>query len=128
DVTGLELRLHRGSSLSGVVTVESASDLNGAPKFSEVSVGVGVSSLSLTGPLSNQLKTGPDGSFRVTGLQPGSAHFFLMTYPPPKGLSLVRVERDGIEQTGGVEIKASEQVSGVKVIFGYGTGVVRGQV
>lgn len=128
DVVDLEIKVYRGSSLSGVVTVESKSDQNTMPKPSDVSIGVSVLAQSLTTPRSNQINIAPDGSFRATGLRPGIAHFFIATYPPPKGLSLVRVERDGVEQQGGVEIRAGEQVSGVKVILGYGTGIIRGQV
>jgi hypothetical protein len=124
----LEIKVYRGSSLSGVVTVYSESDQNAVPKSSDLSIGVSVLAQSLTTPRSNQINIAPDGSFRATGLRPGIAHFFIATYPPPKGLSLVRVERDGVEQQGGVEIRAGEQVSGVKVILGYGTGIIRGQV
>lgn len=128
DVTGLEVKVHRGSSLSGVITLEGGTDQNAVPHISEPGLGVSVSSLSLAAPHSNKINIGPDGSFRVKGLRPGNAHFFLMTYPPPKGLALLRVERDGVEQRGGVEIRAGEQVSGINVVFGYGTGIIRGQV
>jgi carboxypeptidase family protein len=128
DVTGLEIKVHRGSSLSGVITVEGESAQDTVPKLSGVGIGVSVLSQSLTTPHSNQITVGPDGSFRAKGLRPGNAHFFIMTYLPPKGLALLRVERDGVEQPDGVEIRAGEQVSGVKVTFGYGTGIIRGQV
>jgi Carboxypeptidase regulatory-like domain len=129
DVTGLEIKVHLGSSLSGVVAIEGESNQDAAPKLADLRIGTSVSSpQSVTAPRSTPLVVGPDGSFRAKGLQPGKANFFLMMYPAPKGLFLVRVERDGVEQQGGVEIVAGEQVSGVKVILGYGTGVIRGQV
>lgn len=39
-----------------------------------------------------------------------------------------RVERDGISQPRGLEIKDSEPVTGVRVLIGYGNGTVRGLV
>jgi protocatechuate 3,4-dioxygenase beta subunit len=128
DVAGLEIKVHRGSSLSGVVAIEGASDQESAPKLSDVPLDVSVYSEPVTAPRSHTINVGPDGSFRATGLPPGKANFFISQYPAPKGLSLLRVERDGVEQQGGVEISAGEQVFGVKVVLGYGTGVIRAQV
>jgi hypothetical protein len=128
DVTGLEIKVQRGSSVSGVVIIEGGSDQDAAPKLSELGIGVAVSSPSLTTPRSNLANLGADGGFRAKGLRPGNAHFFLTTYPPPKGLELLRVERGGVEQPGGVEIRAGEEVSGVRVVLGYATGIIRGQV
>ena len=51
-----------------------------------------------------------------------------MYYPAPKGLALLRVERDGVEQKNGIEVGSGEEISGVKVVFAYGTGAIRGQV
>jgi len=51
-----------------------------------------------------------------------------MYYPAPKGLALLRVERDGVEQKNGIEVGSGEEISGVKIVFGYGTGAIRGQV
>jgi hypothetical protein len=42
--------------------------------------------------------------------------------------AILRVERDGLVQPRGVEIKLGEQTTGVKVIVGYGTGSIRGEV
>lgn len=126
DVTGLEIKVHRGSSLSGVVILEG--DQIGAPKLSDMRIGVSVRSDSLIPPFSSAISIGPDGSFRAKGLRSGNVSFFLTTYPPPKGVSLLRVEPYGVEQPGVVVIAPGEQVTGVKVIFGYGTGIIRGQV
>jgi hypothetical protein len=83
----------------------------------------GVSAPSLAPILIN-----PDGSFRITGLRPGKVRIVLGGMPAPKGFVLLRVEREGSVQRDGVEIGAGETVSGVRVVIGYGTGVVRGEV
>jgi hypothetical protein len=51
-----------------------------------------------------------------------------MSYPAPKGVDLVRVEREGIVQKNGIEVGLEEEITGVKIVFGYGTGIIRGQV
>jgi hypothetical protein len=128
DVTGIEIKVHQGSTLSGVVAIEGANDQEGAPKLSDLRIGVYVFSQSVTAPRFSSLSVAGDGSFRATGLQAGKATFYLAMEREPKGLSLLRVARDGADQTGGVEIAAGEQVSGIRVVFGYGTGVIRGLV
>lgn len=127
DVPGLEIKVHRGSAITGVVVVEGEAPED-APKLSNLRIDANVTSQSISAPRFAPINVAPDGTFRTTGLQPGKAFFYIAMYPRPKGLSLVRVERDGVEQSEGVEISAGEQVTGVKLVLGYGTGMIRGQV
>jgi len=78
------------------------------------------------------------GRFQVVGLPPGRGSILIQR--APLGFALLRVERDGIEVknisyhpkdetwSGGIELKPGEQVGGVRVVLGYGTGSIRGQV
>lgn len=128
DVAGLVIKLRRGSTLTGTVVVEGASPPEGTSKVSGLPLNVVVASQYIATPLSATVNVGADGSFRATGLRPGKVGFHFYSYPMPKGLSLLRVERDGVEQTDGIEIGPGEQVSGVKVVVMFGTGAIRGQV
>jgi hypothetical protein len=47
---------------------------------------------------------------------------------PPKGLTLVRTEVDGIEQREGIEVSAGSKITGVRLVFAYGAGSIRGEV
>jgi Carboxypeptidase regulatory-like domain len=127
DVAGLEIKVHRGSSIIGNVVIEGAEGQQGAPRLSDVRVGISSSSMNVA-PRSGLLSIAPDGSFRAIGLPRGIANFSVFTYPANKGLTLLRVERDGVEQKNGIEIGLAEEISGVKVILAYGTGAIRGQV
>ncbi|HKG81415.1 MAG TPA: carboxypeptidase regulatory-like domain-containing protein [Pyrinomonadaceae bacterium] len=131
DVTGLTIRLIRGASLAGVVVFESE-DKAGLQKFPQLQLrafvpgpnGSGFSN-SASSPIS------PDGSFRLAGLPSGTANIMLggVAGPfPPKGLSISRIERDGVVVPRGLEIKESEQVTGLRVVVAYGTGTIRGVV
>lgn len=127
DVAGIEIKVHRGSSISGTVIIEGAEDQPGAPRLSDLRVSVSSGSLNVA-PMGRSVTVAADGSFRTAGLPRGIANFRLAMYPPPKGLSFLRMERDGVEQKNGIEVGLAEEISGVKVIFGYGTGAIRGQV
>ena len=129
DVGGLEVRIHKGSSLSGVVAIEGVSDRAVAARLMQ--------RLALTAHVDRQeglmppryerVAVNADGSFHVTGLRPGRA-FLHMAYPQVKGLMLRRTELNGAEQHGGVEVPADSHVTGVRVVFVYGTASVRGQI
>ncbi|MEK6286057.1 MAG: carboxypeptidase-like regulatory domain-containing protein [Acidobacteriota bacterium] len=127
DVAGLEIKVRRGSTIIGSVIIEGAEGQRGAPPLSEVRVGIS-SGLVNAAPRNRLLSIAADGSFRVTGLPRGVANFHVFTYPSNTGLTLVRVERDGVEQKNGVEIGVAGEISGVRVVFAYGSGTIRGQV
>jgi len=126
DITGLVVKVHVGSSIVGNVIIEGADNRPGAPRLSDVRLGVSSGSLSVA-PRNTPVRIALDGSFRITGLPRGTAAFS-MYYPASKGLALIRVERDGVEQKNGIEVGSGEEISDVKVVLAYGTGTIRGQV
>ncbi|MBA3243009.1 MAG: carboxypeptidase regulatory-like domain-containing protein [Acidobacteria bacterium] len=129
DVTGIEVKIHRGSTLSGVVHIEGVRDRAMLAKLlQEANITASVDARNeLSAPRWGRAKLAPDGSFLLRGLRPGKLRLS-MGWPPVKGLSLLRVEREGIEQREGVEIAEGAQVSGVRVVLAYGSSVIRGQV
>jgi hypothetical protein len=44
------------------------------------------------------------------------------------GLSISRVERDGIVQPRGLEIKGEEEITGIRLVLKYASGVIRGSI
>lgn len=69
-----------------------------------------------------------DGSFRIGGLSPGKALMYVYSVENfnRHSFNQPRVERDGVDQTQGVEIPPGQSVSNVRVFISYGTGVIRG--
>lgn len=130
DVTGLVVKIRRGSSISGVAVIEGSSDRAVQAKLSQVRIGHWTESAALVTPtFRNGIMVNADGSFRINGVRAGKVRLFMNSWPPPKGLSLLRVERDGVEQRAGIlEVPAGGEVTGVRLVFEYGAGVVRGQV
>ena len=133
DISGLALKLVPGASVSGVVVVE-GDNKAAVAKFPElqlrayvtnpngVSVGLGSSEGS---PIA------PDGGFLVKGLPGGMVFFNVNGLNAPslsKGFVILRVEHDGVPVQRGIELKDGEQLTGVRVVLGYGTGKLRGVV
>lgn len=130
DVSGLEIKVRRGSSISGLAVIEGTNDAEVLAKVSRLELRSFYNQTQeLSAPRMAPISISPDGSFRITGLQAGKVQITFANYPsPPKGFSILRVEQDGVMQHYGIEIGAGENVSGVRVVIGYGTGVVRGQI
>jgi hypothetical protein len=130
DVAGITVRVRRGASVSGVVHVEGVSDrATVARLLSQVRVFGWVESRDrMAPPLSSRPPAAnPDGTFRLGGLRPGKMHLNIST-DAVKGLSVSRVELAGANVTGGFEVAEGAQVTGVRIVLNYGTGVVTGQV
>jgi 5-hydroxyisourate hydrolase-like protein (transthyretin family) len=129
DVSGIEIKMRRGAEVSGVMTLEGASDPAVLARFKELKFGAWVNTGDATAGVPNytQLQVGADGSFKLTGLRPGRLMLDL-EWPRPKGFSLLYVRRDGVEQREGLELKAGERVKNVQVAYSYGTAVIRGEV
>ena len=127
DVTGLEVKLRPGASVSGVVAVEGVSDpARAAQLFRGLTLAVyGNQREGPVAPRLGRVQVNPDGTFNATGLRPGK-NLFSMSYV--RGLTFLRTELNGAEQRGGIEVAEGSHVTGVRLVFAYGTGRVRGQV
>lgn len=130
DVSGLTIKVRRGASISGVAVIEGVSDRAVLARLSQLKISYWPESEKLAVPVFGQgERINPDGSFRIIGLQPGKLRLMLGGWPPPKGFTLLRVERDGVEQRAGiVEVPAGAHVTGVRFVLEYGTAILRGQV
>ncbi len=128
DVTGVLVKTVKGLSVSGSVVLDGPYEKSVLAKLAELQVRAYVASeISGSG---QDAPINPDGSFRVGGLLAGKANFWLAAKDQRRQVNfhILRVERDGSIQRQGVEIKPGEQVSGVKLLVSYGTGIIRGEV
>jgi protocatechuate 3,4-dioxygenase beta subunit len=129
DVSGIELKLRRGATIKGVAVIENNSDPAVAGLLQTVSLYGYVEQKGAGAPSYGRGQISADGSFQISGLAPGKARLGVQGFPtPPKGLSLVRTELDGVDQPDGIELTAGAQINGVRLVFAYGTGSVRGDV
>lgn len=129
DVNGLELKLHRGSSISGIAVAEGATDPAMTAKISALRFFVNVKSQVLTARDNRSpISLAPNGSFTIKGLAPGKVTFSILANTASKGFSIVRIEREGAPQGDGINVNSTEQITGVRLVLGYGLGIVRGQL
>ncbi len=129
DVESLDLKLHRGSSLSGVAAIENAADPATAAKVSAIRFYYDIRSQTLTASDNRSpFSLAANGGFTVKGLPPGKLSFSIMANEAAKGFSLLRIERDGAMLRDGIDVGTGEQITGVRLVLGFGSGVVRGQL
>jgi len=133
DVTGLTAKLTRGASIIGTVVLENGDKAIFAQLLQFQLRGFGVVSTDGGGTFASSSASplGPDGSFHLSGLPPGTINI-MFSAPgspfPPKGFTISKIERDGIFNPRGLEIKQGEQLIGVRVFVAYGTATIRGVV
>lgn len=130
DITGLEIKLGRGSSISGVLAVEGANDPEVIARLPLLKLYGFVSSPELIpGANASRFSTaGPDGGFHITGLHPGKVSLNLINNREAKGFSVLRVERGVVEYANGIEVGPGEHVTDIRVILGFANGRIRGQL
>lgn len=131
DVSGLLIKTVKGLSLTGTVVLDGSQDKSILAKLAQLRLRANVR--GETGDSDFGQHDSPinlDGSFRISGLSPGTVQLYLTSqdHNTPSTFAILRVERGGVVQQRGVEMKAGESVSGVQVIVGYGSGSIRGEV
>lgn len=132
DVSGLLVKTAEGGTLSGQVVLEGKNDKPGLGMLNQLWLHTHVTTAANEHSSSwvQPVIISADGSFQVRGLQSGVANFSLAAADGRQvmGLALVRIEREGIAQPAGIEIKDREQVTGVRLVVNYGNGTIRGLV
>ncbi|MGA9770834.1 MAG: carboxypeptidase-like regulatory domain-containing protein [Blastocatellia bacterium] len=130
DITGLEIKIRTGSSISGAVAVEGTTDPDVIAKLSRLKLWASVSSPDIIrdAQTSKIGAVSADGGFQIAGLHPGKVSVGIINNPESKGFFISRVERGGVEYANGIEVRPDENVNGVRVILGYASGRIRGLV
>jgi len=124
DVTGLVVKVSKGSSVSGVVVLEGTDDKAAQAAAKRLRLNAYVNNENSVTNYGQSTTVNPDGSFLIGGLSAGMVNFSLER----DRFRIVRVERDGVVYPKGIEIKDKEQIAGVRVIVNYANGTIRGVV
>ena len=129
DVKGVELKAARGSSITGSVTIEGAKSQTLPPDRNKLVIVTSYDKGELQAPTIVS-HPNPDGSFRLIGLKPGNIRLFVnnANFSGPR-ITLFRTERNGVAVPDRIiPVQPGENVTGVRLVIGSGTGVVRGQL
>jgi len=125
DVTNLVVRTIKSGSISGVVVVEGTEDKAVREYLSKISLAAWVRNEADQPLPGASTIVNADGTFRVRGLASGIAMFHLHSND---GLRLARVERNGVIQPRGIEIKERENITGVRLVVHLGNASLRGKI
>lgn len=130
DVTGLLVKTSQGASVSGVIVLDGTNDKSIFARLSQMQLHAYVPNEGPGVSWVQPATVNHDGSFRLGGLQAGFANFALTSTEggPPRGFTIMRIERDGVAQPRGIEVKDGEQVSGIRLVVNYGNGTIRGLI
>jgi carboxypeptidase family protein len=126
NVSGVEVKAFLGASISGFVVIEGAA---AGDRLQSLLVFAHVKSLSdANNPSSVPSPAGPasvgaDGSFTIKGLNAGKVSFMLISDGP----RIKRIEHDGVEVKDAIEVKAGENIAGVRIVAFNPQGRIRGQ-
>jgi protocatechuate 3,4-dioxygenase beta subunit len=125
DVTGLVVRTKKGATVSGVVVLEGTDDKAVIEQLRGLMLVASVSVPNSDRPPSGWARVGADGSFTISGLSTGTAMFYISS---SSRFRIVRMERNGVVQARGIEVREGEPITGVRLVVNYGNASLRGVV
>jgi protocatechuate 3,4-dioxygenase beta subunit len=128
DVSGLEIRMQPGATISGVVAIEGSNDPSLRAKLARVNLIAQHDSSSRSHVImpNGNGAVSPSGAFKLSNAQPGRTRI-TMGPGSPSGFALLRVEHNGVE-VDDFNVNAGDQITGVRLVFAYGAGVIAGRV
>jgi len=139
DMAGVEIRTKRGATISGVAVIEDADQTAKSGLSRTMIMAQSMPSkppdsqneaddndlTSMMMPANSRI--GSDGSFILKGIRPGKVRIEAVSVTGG-GLRITRIERGGIDLSGGIVVTGREDISGVRIVLGKASGVIRGQV
>jgi 5-hydroxyisourate hydrolase-like protein (transthyretin family) len=133
DITGLTIRINKGASITGVVVIENENQAATA-QLAKAIISAYVANPNIVGGLGQGATSqiNADGSFRVGGLPAGMAVLNVSSrqgeFTRSGSFFQVRLERDGVVQARGIELREGEQATGVRLVVSLGTATIRGAI
>ena len=131
DIKDLVIKTSSGSTVSGEVVIEGMEERVARGKLDGLVVHafVMIADDRFGHGASRSGRVNADGSFTLSGLRPGTINFSIWHQRPvPRAdLDVARIERDGVVLPS-VEIKAREQIKGLRLILRTRSGRIRGMV
>jgi hypothetical protein len=127
NVDRLEVKVHPGASISGVVVAENADGQSGLQSYGRLVLSASVIDAQTKSYSSGNAAVGEDGTFRIAGLKSGKATIRVSSIGQ-QDATLLRIERNGAELQEGVDIQPDEQVTGLRLVVTQANCVIKGHV
>ena len=128
DVSNLEMKVHQGSMINGNIVFESPVDKMVWARLSQTRLAVTMSGVGSSIGTISYSNINPDGSFQAGPFQAGTAVIRLTAADRNSSseFAALSIDLNGADKSRGIEITPGENVSGVRIIVGYGSGTIRG--
>jgi hypothetical protein len=120
DLSGIEVKTHRGATISGTLVMDDSAGPAGEP-LSDLIV-------HFAGNEAAGAKVSADGSFSVGGLRAGTFSLNVQALLGSSTYYVRRIERDGVDQGRTIEVQANQQISGLRTVIVRGDRVIRGRI
>lgn len=131
DVAGLEIRMSRGASISGMAVIEGSNDPKLYEKLAKAQIMARPMESGGQVIVSNIFggtgQIGANGSFKIGGIRPGKVRLMANLFMAEKGFALLRVEHNGVEVKE-IQLNAGDRLTGVRMVFTYGSASIAGRV
>ena len=133
DVDGIEIKMIRGATISGIAEVEGTRDPSVLARLSQISLRAESTSQDIAMLMLTIMQGGSvgninsNGTWRIEGVRKGKIRIVAMPPPQLKAFTFARVERNGAEVKE-FDVASGEQITGVRLVFTYGTSVLSGHV
>jgi hypothetical protein len=141
NLGGVELKMRRGATISGVVTLDGTSNPQTLAKLAlQTLSAASMDEKSMNarddqddeevmgGFSLSQSPISPDGGFLLKGLKAGKVQIGMGNFMSESPFAISRIERSGVELQGGLEVRQGENISDVRIIVAQRNCVIRGQV
>ena len=135
DVSDVELKAHRGLTISGTVVTEAITNKAALAGVSRLVVS-GISQAppttiqtSYAGYVSSPIAA--DGSFQLEGLRPGRVSLSIGAFSAgeSRGYTISRITaNNGEVPNRQIEVPQGQNISGVRIYIQFGSGVLKGEV
>lgn len=135
DISGLEIRMNLGASISGIAVIEGVSDPSIVSKLREKLSKIQITAqpteksegLLFSNGFGNAGQISANGTFKLGGLKPGKVELIVNTFMAEKGFTLLRIEQNGVEVKE-IQLAAGVPTTGLRIVFAYGTASIAGRV
>jgi hypothetical protein len=140
NLSGIILKMRRGLIISGVVAIDGAGSPEATAKLTQQTLAAVTmdekmmnarddqNDEQMEGVSVSQSPISADGSFMLKGLKAGKVQIGLGGFITESPFAISRIERSGIEQQAGLELRANESISDVRIVVAQKNCVIRGRV
>lgn len=132
DVTGIEMKMEKGATITAAVSLEAGGNPELQRKFLALNF---VAYLQAAGAESGGFTSAPPtsnidamGNVHFKGLGTGKVSINVVGDNTQKGFSVTRIEHNGTTMNDGLSVSAGEAVTGVRIIVAYSSASIRGEI